>query len=247
MAFKYYDGLDLEEMVARFRAGYLTETGWLRSANLKEAVDDAGPVAWYTYPAIEALAKVARQAMRVFEYGAGGSTIWWSKRVGGVVSVDHDPDWVELTRAGLRETDSISAVLKEAPCETKQREVLEPYFKLDLPKYSTGDPERDLRRGLLDREFSAYAASLLQFPRETFDIICVDGMARNLTAWLAAQYVKPEGAIVFDNADRDDYAAGYEALRAAGFVRIDFTGPGPINPYAWTTSVWTKSIEIFKP
>jgi hypothetical protein len=246
MAFKYYEGVDLEGMVTRFRAGYLTDTGWLRSAGLKEAVDNTGPVAWYTYPALEVLSKITDPEMQVFEYGGGGSTLWWSKRVARVISVDHDTEWVERTQAGLRETDSISAALINAHCETAHREILEPYFNLDYYKKSTGDPEVDLRRGLLDREFSAYAALLLEYPPETFDIICVDGMARNLTAWLAAQYVKPGGMIIFDNAERDEYAIGYEALRRAGFVRIDFSGPGPINPYAWTTSIWTKSIQIFK-
>ncbi|MBY8828725.1 class I SAM-dependent methyltransferase [Hephaestia mangrovi] len=40
----------------------------------------------------------ARPAARVFEYGAGASTIWLARRAGTVVSVEHDADWYERCR-----------------------------------------------------------------------------------------------------------------------------------------------------
>ena len=246
MQSKYYQGLDVEDMVLRFRKNYLTKTGWLKSADIKEAVDNNGPVPWYTYSAIETLKSIVRPNMTVFEYGGGGSTAWWSTRVERIVSVDHDPDWVSQMRKTLRAGDVFDLVEINAACDSAHERALKGYFDLGLPQYSTDDPAKDLRRGLLDREFSAYATYLMKYPKGTFDIISVDGMARNMAAWIAAQYVNENGFIIFDNAEREDYAAGYEVLHRAGFARIDFTGPGPINPYAWTTSIWVKSLDVFK-
>ena len=246
MQSKYYQGLSVDDMVTRFRKNYLTQTGWLKSAEIKEAVDNNGPVPWYSYPAIEVLNTIVRPDMSIFEYGGGGSTAWWSKRVKKIVSVDHDPDWVSHMRKTIRDGDVFDLVAKNAACDPSHERALAGYFNLGHTQYSTGDPEKDLRRGLLDKEFSAYAAYIMQFPKGTFDIISVDGMARNLTAWIAAQYVSDNGFIIFDNAEREDYATGYEALHRAGFARIDFTGPGPINPYGWTTSIWLKSLDVFK-
>ena len=62
----------------------------------------------------------------------------------------------------------------------------------------------------------------------------------------AARQVAPGGLVVFDNADRPEYAAGYEALQRAGFVRLDFWGLGPINPYEWCTSVFVRDIEALR-
>jgi len=242
---RYYEGVELAEMERRFRHGYLTRTGWLRSAELKESVDNAGPVPWYSYAAIEALKTLIRPDMRVFEYGAGNSTVWWSKRTAQVVAVDQDPQWVRSIRDAIRPTDRVDCVEKGAECSQERLSVLTEFVTNEIPGELWGAPDRQGPFSLADNAFAAYAAVLLGYPRHTFDIVCVDGAARGLTAWVAGRAVRPDGFIVFDNAERKQYEAGYRALRAAGFVRIDFTSPGPINPYSWTTSVWTRSIGIF--
>ena len=78
------------------------------------------------------------------------------------------------------------------------------------------DAGRNYRSGLLSRPFAAYAAEVLRYPEGYFDVIVVDGMARVLTAWLGSERVKENGFILFDNSDREDYAAGYALLERAG-------------------------------
>jgi hypothetical protein len=51
------------------------------------------PLPWFTYPAIRFLRDRTQRHFRVFEYGAGQSTLWWSSRVAEVVACEHDPDW----------------------------------------------------------------------------------------------------------------------------------------------------------
>jgi hypothetical protein len=45
--------------------------------------------------------------------------------------------------------------------------------------------------------------------------------------------------IVLDNSER--YPGTTAALRAGGFFQMDFSGFGPINAYAWTTSLFMRA------
>ncbi|MDP2056339.1 MAG: hypothetical protein Q8K35_01095, partial [Thiobacillus sp.] len=47
-------------------------------------------VPWITFRAIDWLDTYLKSDMSVFEYGAGGSTLYLAKRVRNVVSVEHD-------------------------------------------------------------------------------------------------------------------------------------------------------------
>lgn len=57
---------------------------------------DGAPIPWITYPAIRFLAGRVRPDYKVFEFGAGLSTLWWAERVSEVVSVEHDPRWHQI-------------------------------------------------------------------------------------------------------------------------------------------------------
>jgi hypothetical protein len=71
--------------------------GHLKSAALMRAVDrDGHPLPWITYPAIEFLKQLDLSDKRVFEYGCGGSTIFWS-------GVAREVDSVEDNEAFCRE------------------------------------------------------------------------------------------------------------------------------------------------
>ena len=48
---------------------------------------------WISFAAVDFLENVLNGNMVVFEYGAGGSTLFFAKRVKRVVSVEHDPGW----------------------------------------------------------------------------------------------------------------------------------------------------------
>lgn len=77
-------------------SGPLRDDGWFRSYREQSSVDvDGNPIPWITYPAIEFIKRRIDKEMSVFEYGCGGSTLWWASRVKEVVSVEHDKDWYD--------------------------------------------------------------------------------------------------------------------------------------------------------
>jgi hypothetical protein len=76
-----------------------------------------------------------------------------------------------------------------------------------------------------------------------FDIVIVDGRFRRSCAEVACEVVSDTGMIIFDNADW--YPDACADLRAKGWFEIDFSGLGPINPYAWTTAVFLRTTTQF--
>lgn len=81
---------------------HLSRSGWMRSVIEKRPVDQRGePLPWYTYAAIDLLENKPKTDLSVFEFGSGGSTLWWAKRVAHVTSVEHSEPWVEEMRPKL--------------------------------------------------------------------------------------------------------------------------------------------------
>lgn len=83
--------------LAAAQFGALFENGgWVRSRREDRPVDHTGsPLPWVTYPAIHLLSDRTPKDVRVFEYGAGSSTLWWEARGATVVSCEHDVRWHE--------------------------------------------------------------------------------------------------------------------------------------------------------
>jgi hypothetical protein len=88
-----------------------------------------------------------------------------------------------------------------------------------------------LHRG--DRD--SYVAALGESDA-SFDIIVVDGVWRERCVEEAIARAAPHTVIILDNSDW--YHEAGARLRAAGLLEIGFSGFGPCNNYAWTTSLF---------
>jgi hypothetical protein len=236
--------LHASDRVSLFSKSYLTKVGWFRSLQGIPTNND-GLVPWITYPAFRQLKRIVRPEFRVFEFGCGASSVWWANQVSEVVSVEHDAVWAARVISEKPKNLTVTVRQMNAPLDEAPAAALEAFFSgaPDLP--TSGDMNHNIMHGLLCREFLAYAAELARYPAGHFDVIVVDGMARSLTAWLAGQFVKPGGFILFDNADRWQYNAGYRALASQGFRRLDYYGPGPVNVLEWCTSIFAKNLDAF--
>ncbi len=84
-----------------------------------------------------------------------------------------------------------------------------------------------------------YASAILDYV-DAFDIVVIDGRDRVNCARNVLPALKPGGVIVWDNSDRSSYQDGYDFLVGSGFRRIDFFGPGPVNLYSWSTSIFYR-------
>jgi hypothetical protein len=234
----------INALVYQFAQTYLEKRGWFESLDGIPRNKD-GLVPWITYPAFRQLQRVVKSDAKVFEYGCGGSSHWWASRAAEVTSVEHDAAWAARVTEGAPANLKIITRAMDESCSKKHQAMVAKFFA-DPPELPVSPvAEHNIMHGLLCKEFTAYATEIGAFEKQSFDVIVVDGMARVLTAWLAAQYVKPDGVIVFDNTDRWQYNGAYKMLNEAGFRRIDYYGPGPVNRQEWCTSLFVRNLEIF--
>lgn len=89
----------------------------------------------------------------------------------------------------------------------------------------------------------AYPAAIDAWPGR-FHIVVIDGRERIECARHSLAALDPRGVIVWDNADRAQYAEGYAILARAGFKRLDFWGMGPINAQAWSTAIFYRPENV---
>lgn len=154
---------------------------------------------WLTFSAIEYLDKHIRPDMTVFEYGSGGSTIFFARRTAMVTSVEENQDWIDLVKQKLAVEELHNVQLLHRPFDFQQ---------------TTGF------------QASAYLHALEGQP---YDIILIDGTdfytheARPHCFRRAENFIRPRGIIVVDDAWRYD-ALGKEN-RANRHLILQGLGP----------------------
>ena len=236
------EALSRQRAIQRYAREYLSARGWMRSVTLKESVGNEGPIPWITYPALMVLQRVVAAEHKVFEYGCGNSSLWWSEYVSEVVSVEHNETWANKVSSEAPPNLRIQLAPMRMAVDAEVRGSADAFFRLHIDLPTSGDVEHDIEHGLLCKEFTAYATELAKYGKGYFDIVVVDGMARSLATWIAVNHVKERGIIVFDNSDRWQYNAAFDILSEHGFGRLDFYGPGPINTYEWCTSIFCRDL-----
>ena len=87
---------------------FFATSGWLNSVTKNQPVNvDDKPIPWFTYPAIDFLDSIIETTWKVFEWGSGDSTLWWSARVDKVVAVEDNRPWFERIREQIPDNAAI--------------------------------------------------------------------------------------------------------------------------------------------
>lgn len=136
---------------------------------------------------------------RVFEYGSGGSTLFFLQYASEVYSVEHDEEWYQKVYdvIGQRQIESWVGYFK-APN----------LLDANLPqKPDASNPHDYYTRAsaYLNYHFKDYASSIDSFSDNYFDVVLVDGRSRPSCLQHSLPKVKPGGLLVLDNAERDYY------------------------------------------
>ena len=81
---------------------YLHETGWMRSLEEGKPVDKEGrAIPWMNYAVISFLKERLQKDMRLFEFGSGYSTFFYSELVKSVTSVEFDKEWLSTVEKNV--------------------------------------------------------------------------------------------------------------------------------------------------
>jgi SAM-dependent methyltransferase len=89
----------------------------------------------------------------------------------------------------------------------------------------------------------SYVAVLDSFDDGAYDLLVVDGMAREACLAAAGRLLAPAGIALLDNADRPDLHDAIWSMHERGFWRIDFVGPVPGASRFSSTSVFFRDLS----
>lgn len=173
---------------------------------------------WLNFDALDALARLELRGWHVFEYGSGGSTLFWLRRGARVVSIEHDPAWYERVRA---------AIPPDAPLDYR----LVPPEPAPAGSADCADPAayRSCDPAFAGWSFARYAAQIDAFPEASFDLVLIDGRARPSCLVHAAPRVRPGGMLILDNSDRAYYTLRLGPL-FTGWTATVYAGATPGAP-----------------
>lgn len=190
-------------MHPRYIPSYLLSGPFLGQSTLRLGMP------WFSFSAIHFLDSFVTRAMSVFEYGSGGSTVYFSRRAASVVSTEDNKDWLARVETVLAASGITNVTLQYRPFDFHQAE------KFDQSEY------------------------LLSIPERAFDIIVVDGTEETVPVRPACFYhaesrIRPGGIIVVDDSWR--YPELRSANRAKSFREL--RSVGPCRPGVTSTDIY---------
>lgn len=175
-------------------------------------------VPWWTYHSIdvvEAWLEARRGPTSVFEYGSGASTLWLAGRTTKVDSVEHHAGFASMMRSAIDAPHvSLRTVEPVASSSPRIRSGKEGHEGLDFYDYVHAIDDAD----------------------GPYDVVVIDGRAREACLLAAVDHLAEDGLIIFDNSARRRYRPTIE--RVAGRERR-LRGLTPTLPYPEQTSLIT--------
>lgn len=177
-------------------------------------------VPWWTYRAIDAVEAwlAARErGVRVFEYGSGASTLWLARRAAEVHSVEHDRQFGDRIRPAIEGAGNVD-------------------FRIVEPVACAAPAVPSAKEGYSGLDFSEYVAAIHEVGGD-FDLIVIDGRAREACLEAAVHHLAADGLIVFDNSRRSRYR---RAIDASGLSERRLRGLTPTLPYPDQTSLLSR-------
>jgi predicted O-methyltransferase YrrM len=112
---------------------YLKDSGWNLSVRKKLPVDSRNnEIPWLTYSAIHFLTGRIREHFSIFEYGSGHSTIWFSKKASGVVSIEHDLKWFNSMKGKFSDYPNITYKYHSIESDGYVNEILQYTDEFDI-------------------------------------------------------------------------------------------------------------------
>lgn len=182
--------------------------------------------AWLTFPAIEFLDQHISHSDKIFEFGGGGSTLFFIDRAAEVITVEHNPEWFEKLSEVVKSPKWVGNII--------QPELGKGGDRSNPDYYASDDP---LFKG---KSFNRYASYIDRFPDDYFDLVLVDGRARPSCIKHAVSKVKKGGYLVLDNAERRYYLSHSRCYLSDFTLVLNKFAPAPYVQHFTQTNIWKK-------
>jgi hypothetical protein len=186
---------------------------------------------WMTIDAIEMLEDKLSNQARVFEFGGGGSTLFFLDRVAEVNTVEHDSIWFEELLKNTEKSKKWNGLLMEP----KRIDNFSSLSQSNPEHYISDDPK------FINFSFEDYVKAIDKFPDNYFDLVSIDGRSRPSCIKHAISKIKKGGWLLLDNAEREYYQPAMDLLKPESF-KVVLNKEGLLIFCRWTTTtrIWEK-------
>jgi predicted O-methyltransferase YrrM len=171
---------------------------------------------WISFGALDFLNAFLRPQQEVFEYGGGGSTVYFANRTQRVLTMENHPDWHRTLTAALAHKQ-----LNNAKCE------FQPISSDELAQFQNNLFFHRIREQL-------------------WDVVLIDcycgysktryGLTRPYAFELAANQIKPGGIIILD----DSWMFKDLLVNKPGWRITNYVGAGPCRYGVTSTAIFEK-------
>jgi hypothetical protein len=161
--------------------------------------------------------------LSLFEFGSGGSTAWYGRRVARVTSVEHDRHWYDLIKED--QPSNVDLVFCAVP---------QPGTFLELVFRPLGAP-------------LAYARAIENAGHSSYpNVVVIDGVDRLNCIEVVSAQAPASTVLVVDNLEYSvELAPAIDVLTARGYKRIDFWGVSPGELRMSDTAVFYRTENCF--
>ncbi|MEO9145213.1 MAG: hypothetical protein ABI237_06605 [Ginsengibacter sp.] len=195
---------------------------WYRFRNSEEGTLHF-QIPWLVFGSIDFLDKWLKPSMTIFEYGSGGSTLYFAKRVSKIFSIEHDPEWFAITKQAINKAGITNVAYQ----------LIQPEEDADYSKknYLIKEDCLSVRKEFAGKNFTKYVKSINQLDNNSIDLVVVDGRARQSCIAFSIPKIKKDGILLLDNAERNYYLIPNPELNDhLKWKRLDYIGHFPFAP-----------------
>lgn len=188
---------------------------------------------WLTFAAIDFIKKNISRDHVVFEYGGGGSTLFFLKNSAKVVTVEHDKSWFE----------KLKGIVKHKKIEHWEGNFIHPEIDQYPNKKDISDPNDYASDdgNYKNVNFKKYVTAIEKYPDNHFDWILIDGRARTSCLAHSIPKLKIGGYLILDNAERKYYTETQKETINTNFdLLINTFGAIPFVEDFSQTNIWKK-------
>lgn len=190
---------------------------------------------WINFQAISFLENILKSDFKVFEFGGGGSSLFFLIKGCELITVEHDEKWFteiskEISNQHFKNKWK-GFLIKAEDANTNAN--LDPKNPLD---YSSSNTD------FITARFVQYASKIDEVPDNSLDVVLIDGRSRPSCIYHSIRKIKQNGILIIDNTERDYYSDYFLKNFANQFtLLLDSYGPVPYITWFNKTSIWKKN------
>lgn len=188
---------------------------------------------WVTFQTIDYLKTYLNKQSNVFEYGGGGSTLFFIKHSKHVVTVEHNKEWFGI----------LSDMMSKKKYTNWTGNFMEAQVGDYVPNPDMANPDHYSSEDFNSKghHYHQYATAIDKYDNGYFDVILIDGRSRPSCMKHSIPKLKQGGLLILDNSDRTYYLDFFHKTLSSDFITLfDKMGACPYSKDFTKTSVWIK-------